>query len=684
MTPSFSIDDIQKTLSLRIGPLVLRGGWPVVNGVPLEGGQVEIVNQSKTDINLRVSAPSLGQGAFGLTVAPHPGLIEEASEDPLEIYYWLEDLPPGFVLDSFGLRFAAIENLRAYLPMGYTCWDGAAYQEPEAMLEGNADRAELGYAMTQFIPRFGEGSVVLGFDRHDRFQHTFMHETRQRPMALTIQTLWDRKQPAGRRCVSERLVAYAHPQVEEALRLWAKLVADTSPLPPRVSGLGITGWSSWYNLYATITEEILLEHVDNAARVAQSSDLPMRVFQIDDGFIFEAGDWLEIRPEFPHGMKYLLDAIRSAGFIPGLWVAPFMVGNRSHLYRDHPDWVVLDAQTGKPFVVWHLYGEFRWHKRSEDYYILDATHPEAFAYLREVFHTYRHAWGVDYFKTDGMFWGAGFGPDQVVHHTPGVTRVEIFLSVLKMIREEIGADTPWLGCGCPLWPTVGYVDGIRISGDIGVDWDGIGFSAQSLLRSQATRNFANHILWQIDPDSVLLRERFHNLTDAEVRSLALYAGMSAGVIMTCDDLGDLGVERLRLWKLILNPARRTCRFPLLDQSPTSYLTRMDAASGRQVLKPVPNDPVLVQVRDLHRAPDPQTGLRTMATAFFFNTGEQPVQRTYPLALLGLEGPLYVFDWTANLPWPEVVDALPVMLAPHDSALLFLSPESITSAPERLT
>ena len=170
-------------------------------------------------------------------------------------------------------------------------------------------------------------------------------------------------------------------------------------------------------------------------------NLQIRIFQIDDGFIFEAGDWLQIRPEFPHGMKFLMDTIRSEGFIPGLWVAPFMVGNRSHLYRDHHDWVLLDAHTHQPFVVWHLYGEFRWHKRSEDYYILDATHPDAFAYLRKVFHIYRHEWGVDYVKTDGMFWGGGFGPDQVIYHTPGMTRVEIFVHVLQMIREEIGEDT---------------------------------------------------------------------------------------------------------------------------------------------------------------------------------------------------------------------------------------------------
>jgi hypothetical protein len=114
------------------------------------------------------------------------------------------------------------------------------------------------------------------------------------------------------------------------------------------------------------------------------------------------------------------------------------------------------------------------------------------------------------------------------------------------------------------------------------------------------------------------------------------------------------------------------------------LKRIDAATWRQVLKAMPNDPVLVQVCDLHIIPDLKIGLRTVATALFFNTGEQSVQRTYPLALLGLDGPLYVFDWTANRSWPNRVDMLPVALAPHDSALLFLSPEPIKSAPEKLT
>jgi len=190
----------------------------------------------------------------------------------------------------------------------------------------------------------------------------------------------------------------------------------------------------------------------------------------------------------------------------------------------------------------HFYGEFRWHKRSEEYYILDATHPDALDYLKNVFHTWRNEWGCEYFKTDFMHFGSEYGPDRAAWHTPGMTRIEIWRRAAEMIREEIG-DALWLGCGCPLWASIGLVDAVRIGRDVGVTWSG-NYSAQSLLRDQACRNFANHILWQSDPDCVLLRERFHDLSKDEVKSLALYAGMTGGVMMTSDHLGELSPERL--------------------------------------------------------------------------------------------------------------------------------------------
>ena len=676
-------------LTIKLGAITLRGGRPVLNGVPVEEWSVEIVRQKEDDLVLTFTSASWSGARFGLSVIAGENLVKNADGQHLQIRYWVAALPPDFILDSFGVCFEAVENIRAYLRNGYNSWDGSSYQEPETMIDLDADRPETGYAMTQILPRFGTsrspagsqsaGSVVIGFDRHDRFQHTFTFDTRKCPVALTILTLWDRKDRKGQaRCESEQLVAFAHPTVENALREWANVVTNLSPRHPRLFGtprlgqMSITGWCSWYNLYAYINEENILEHLNAAASVARRENLPMRVFQIDDGFTPEMGDWLEVKPQFPRGMKALLDDIRTAGFVPGLWIGPFMVGCRSHLYHDHPDWVIRDRTTGQPVTRMIMYGEWRWHKRSEEYYILDATHPEAFEYLRKVFHTWRHEWGCEYFKTDFMLFGSEYGPDRADWHTPGMTRIEIFCKVAEMIRREIGQDAIWLGCGCPLWATIGLVDGVRIGGDVGVDWSG-GLSAQSLLRDQATRNFANHILWQADPDCILLRERYHNLSDHEIQSLAIYAGMSGGLMMTSDHLGELSPERIRLWKLLLNPEWRECSFPFLGQTSLSYLRQTNPRTGHPTLEAVANDPVLVQVRTW----------RDNHAVFVLNTGDIPVQRTYPLAALGLGGAMYGYDWNMEQAWPEPVEEFSANLSRHAGALFFFNKKPITRRPELL-
>ena len=666
------------TLDIESNIVSLRYARPVVNGQIVEGA-AEVLQDDKAGLVVRYTGLALGQGA--LVVEAHP----EAETGCAWLRYWVEGLDPQLTLDSFGLQFGALENLRAYLRSGYFSWDGSAYVVPEALADFEPDEArpEVGYALTQLLPRFGAGSLTLGFDRHERFQHTFTYHTRQCPVALTILTLWDRKERHGlARCESERLLVFEHAEVEAALGEWARRVAEAASVPPRLCQPPITGWCSWYNLYTYIDEAVILDHLRGAAAVVQRAELPLRVFQIDDGFTPEMGDWLEVKPQFPRGMKPLLADIRAAGFVPGLWIAPFMVGNRSHLYRDHPEWVVRDRRTGGPLIQMEQAGEYRWHKRSEEYYILDTTHPEAFEYLRWVFRTWRHDWGCGYFKTDFMQFGSEHGPDRAVWHTPGLTRIEIWRRTASMIRDEIG-DALWVGCGCPLWAAVGLVDGVRVAGDVGVAWTG-GLSPQSLLRDLANRNFANHILWQSDPDSVLLRERFHSLTEAEVRSLAIYAGMSGGVLMTGDALDELPPDRLRLLKLILGQARATCRFPLLEQSALIYETWVtDGHPQTNHRQPRPADPVLVQVRCPTERETTSGDERESAAVFLFNTGQYPAQRTYPLALLGLAGPQHVFDWTLNQAWPSAVDRISVILPPHDGRLLFLNREAIIEQPLNL-
>ncbi|MCC7450036.1 MAG: alpha-galactosidase [Anaerolineae bacterium] len=630
----------------------LSGVRPIINGMVQEVPQPEIDHTTNGAIQLRYTIPAAGM--FGIDIV--------TDQQPCSLHYWLEGLPDDFTLDSFGIRFTRIANARAYLRNGYISWDGSFYVDVEgAAAITPTSVLEKGYAVTQLLPFFSGGSVIIGFDRHDRFQQTFTFDTRHHPLALTIETLWDRKDRRGSaRCTSERLILFEHPGVEDALREWARIVAVTAPVPPRLSTKRIMGWCSWYNLYAYINEDNIRDHLRGAAQIKRRDNLPMWVFQVDDGFTPEMGDWLEVRPQFPRGIKPLLDDIRAAGFTPGLWIAPFTVGNRSHLYRDHPDWVVKDRLTGGPLAHMRFYAEFRWHKRSEEYYILDMTHPNAFNYLRQVFRAWRYEWGCAYFKTDFMHFGSEYGPDRAVWHEDGLTRIDIWRRTAEMIRDEIG-DAVWLGSGCPLWAGIGLLDAVRISRDIGVMWEG-SYSAQSLLRDQATRNFGNGILWQADPDCILLRERFHNLSDTEIRSLALYAGMAGGLVTTSDALDELSEDRLRLWKLLLTMGTTECRFPLLGQSPVVYQPSPAGAAKPPESRAV--DPVIVQVSGLSQQGE--------YAVFIFNAGEIPIQRRYPLRLLGLDAPLYAYDWTVQRRYPAPIEAISCTLLPHDGLLLFLS------------
>jgi hypothetical protein len=91
----------------------LRGVQPVVNGRLLTRVQVELISDTSTRLELGYTSPELANGRFGLELV-------ETDNGHYWLRYWLADLPNSLVLDSFGVQFGAVENLRAYLRQGYT------------------------------------------------------------------------------------------------------------------------------------------------------------------------------------------------------------------------------------------------------------------------------------------------------------------------------------------------------------------------------------------------------------------------------------------------------------------------------------------------------------------------------------------------------------------------------------
>ena len=326
-------------------------------------------------------------------------------------------------------------------------------------------------------------------------------------------------------------------------------------LPPDLSPPN-NGWCSWYHYHQNITAENLRANLETAA--AQREELPLELFQIDDGFQTLVGDWFQFRPSFPDGVAPLAKEIRQAGFMPGLWLAPFILQRSSKTAKTHPEWLLKDHH-GRP-----VNAGFVWHNLT---FALDITHPEALAYAVKTVRTAVHDWGFDFIKLDFLYAGALAGS----HHTPGSTRAQVLRRGLQALREAAGDRTIILGCGCPLGPAIGLMDAMRIGPDVDQHWEpSVGpvlklsrslnhaiFSPETIIPS--ARNALHNILtrmpihqrwWVNDPDCLLVRDT-SKLTLPEVQALATAIFLSGGQFLLSDDLTALTPERLRIAQTML-------------------------------------------------------------------------------------------------------------------------------------
>jgi alpha-galactosidase len=302
-----------------------------------------------------------------------------------------------------------------------------------------------------------------------------------------------------------------------------------------------TGWCSWYCFGPNVTAQQVLENVDAIARSMPS----LKYIQIDDGYQSAMGDWLDTGAAFGGSVRTVLAAIRRRGFEPAIWVAPFIAEEQSHLFQQHPDWFIKDAD-GRPLRSDRVtFGGWR----RGPWYAVDGTHPGAAAHLERVFRTMRMEWGCTYFKLDANFWGAMHGGR---FHDPQATRVEAYRRGMAAIRRGAG-DSFLLGCNHPIWPSIGLIHGSRSSNDIKRNWDRIATTA----RQNLSRNWQNGRLWWNDPDAVVLAGES---TDAECQfhATAIYA--TGGMMLSGDDLTNIPDARAAMLRKLLPPTGVAAEF----------------------------------------------------------------------------------------------------------------------------
>ena len=97
-------------------------------------------------------------------------------------------------------------------------------------------------------------------------------------------------------------------------------------------------YNTWHPFEKNISEKLIMELAKAAA------DAGMKEFVIDDGWQDSYGDWGINKSKFPNGLKPVFDYIKSLGMKPGLWVSVGSASLESRVYKEHPEWFVLDKK----------------------------------------------------------------------------------------------------------------------------------------------------------------------------------------------------------------------------------------------------------------------------------------------------------------------------------------------------
>ena len=295
----------------------------------------------------------------------------------------------------------------------------------------------------------------------------------------------------------------------------------------------IFGYTSWYNHYQNINEEIVSSCLD-------SLDSRFNLFQIDDGYETFVGDWLDVdKNKFPNGLKELVDKAHSKNLLAGIWLAPFVAETKSRLFSEHPDYFVKDEE-GNPISCGGNWSGF---------YALDMKQEKVRNYIKECLEYFMNL-GFDFFKLDFLY-------ASCIKDKDSLTKAERSRLSYEFLREVL-KDKLILGCGAVLSSSYGLFDYMRIGPDVSLKFDDVFYmkfmhreriSTKITLRNTIYRSIFDDKLFKNDPDVFLLRDDNISLSFEQKKALVLINALFGSVLMTSDNIKDYDNKKNELLAL---------------------------------------------------------------------------------------------------------------------------------------
>lgn len=298
----------------------------------------------------------------------------------------------------------------------------------------------------------------------------------------------------------------------------------------------LAGYTSWYNYYQNINEEIILRDLEGLANVGDAAN----IFQIDDGYETAVGDWDIDEAKFPNGLEPIVEKIHSHGYKAGLWYAPFAAQFKAKIVKEHPDWLVR-GKSGKPVISGISWGGF---------WALDFEKQEVRDYIKAFFDKVFNEWHFDMVKLDFLY-AACINPRN------GKTRGQLMCEAMDFLRECCG-DKIMLGCGVPLAPAFGVADACRISCDVENTFKEKFYvkvtnqeiiSAKMAMVNSVYRRHLNGRIWANDPDVFFLRDggmKNAGYTLEQKKLLANVNHIFGNVLFVSDDIGEYDSEKMAI------------------------------------------------------------------------------------------------------------------------------------------
>ncbi len=248
--------------------------------------------------------------------------------------------------------------------------------------------------------------------------------------------------------------------VDDSWKYYAKLIPGKN-----VENSKISMWRSFGRYGNDVTCKDIMKNLDSICE----NNIDYDIIQIDGGYEANLGDWMESSKGFPDGLKFVADKIKEKGYIPGIWVAPFICSSKSNIYKKNKEWLLKNSQNTEVIAG-------RDSSLGGKVYALDIQNENFKDYLKNVF-DYLKECGFEFINVDCVYASCMIPGN-------GKNRGMILSEAISYI-EEISKGSKVMLSGSPLVNAFKKVDYCSVSCINGFSWDN-GAERNSNLKERRT------------------------------------------------------------------------------------------------------------------------------------------------------------------------------------------------------